>query len=134
MQRFSIRGSAVGLAVLAAAEQLRLSADAHSVADPLDAHLLECGLVHFHEDLAGDVVLLEEVGVLGAVDPPQPVADLLLVPVSGCRQYGPCGDEQTPYLTESKFSLLSEKSDSVGLANEVPWLLECGGCWARWAR
>jgi hypothetical protein len=58
-----------------------LGADAHTVADPLDAHLLERRLVHLHEYFTGDVVLLEEVYILGAVDSTKPVSDLILIPM-----------------------------------------------------
>jgi hypothetical protein len=54
---YSIRRPPRGLLVLLVPQLLGLRADADAVADLLDAHVLEMGLVHLHEVLAVDVVV-----------------------------------------------------------------------------
>ena len=57
MMSYPIRCPSRSLLVLFIAQLLSLGADAHAVADFLDAHVLEVGLVHLHEVLAVDVVV-----------------------------------------------------------------------------
>lgn len=62
-------------------ELLNAEEQAYSVADLLDAHLLEDILVHLKEVLAIDVVFPEELLVLAATDASQVFTDLVFVPV-----------------------------------------------------
>lgn len=57
MSSYPIRCPPRGLLVLFITQLLSLGANPHAVADFLDAHVLEVGLVHLHEVLAVDVVV-----------------------------------------------------------------------------
>jgi hypothetical protein len=59
-----------------------LRADAYPVTNLLDAHILEMRLIHLHEIFAIDMIFLEELNVLRAIDSLEPIAYLLLIPVS----------------------------------------------------
>ena len=76
------------------------------------------GLVHLHQVLAVDVVVLEQIDILGAVDTLQPVANLVLVPMSAhVSGVGESQSARRAHLMASGASYISENSDSVGEAN-----------------
>jgi hypothetical protein len=58
-----------------------LGADADSIANLLDAHVLQMRLIHLHKIFAIDVVFLEELHVLRAIDSLQPISDLFFIPI-----------------------------------------------------
>jgi hypothetical protein len=106
-----------GLLVLLVPQLFGLRAYAHAVADFLDAHVLEVGLVHLHEVLAVDVVVcggqdasmerddvltLEQLDILAAVDALQPVGHLVFVPMSAHVSFTRSGTQgNLTYLTAS---------------------------------